>query len=85
MVCEVLGRAVTPRPWRPHTQSSAEQPDGTTHLGNDMISADFLIRCCVATDDLYGALVLILPLCARRLLFGARTIYGYCPCSDGNN
>jgi hypothetical protein len=29
---EVLGRAVTPRPWRPHTQSSAEQPGGTTHL-----------------------------------------------------
>ena len=30
---EVLGRAVTPRPWRPHTQSSAEQPGGTTQLG----------------------------------------------------
>jgi hypothetical protein len=27
-----LGRAVTPRPWRPHTQSSAEQRGGTTHL-----------------------------------------------------
>jgi len=26
---EILGRAVTPRPWRPHSQASAEQPGGT--------------------------------------------------------
>jgi hypothetical protein len=36
MVCEVLGRAAAPRPWRPHTQSSAEQPGGTTHRGETM-------------------------------------------------
>jgi hypothetical protein len=27
------GLAVTPRPWQPHTLSSAEQCGGTTHLG----------------------------------------------------
>jgi len=31
---EVLGRAVTPRPWRPHTPLSAEQPGETTHLSH---------------------------------------------------
>jgi len=30
---EVLGWAVKPRPWRPHAQSSVEQPGGTTQLG----------------------------------------------------
>jgi len=29
---KILGRAVTPRPWRPHRQASAEQPGGTTQL-----------------------------------------------------
>ena len=32
MGCEVLGWAVTPRPWQPHTPLSAEQPGGTPQL-----------------------------------------------------
>jgi predicted transposase YbfD/YdcC len=32
MGCEVLGWAVTPRPWQPHTPLSDEQPGGTTQL-----------------------------------------------------
>jgi len=32
MACAVLGRAVTPRPWQTHTQSSVDQLGVTTHL-----------------------------------------------------
>jgi hypothetical protein len=58
MVCEVLGWAVTPRPWRPHTQSSAEQPGGTTHLESFELPSECIFEGCyqlaLKLDDASG-------------------------------
>jgi hypothetical protein len=58
MGSEVLGRAVTPRPWRPHTPLSAEQPGGTTHLALVLVLG--LLATCEQLADAF--LQLLLPL-----------------------